>query len=153
MEWLLYWHWFTLALLLVIAETLGAAGFLLGLGMAAATMGVLTWMFFISWQWQLTGFSILCLVFAVAWWRSFKEHAAASPTLINRPMEAMVGRTTNLIEAIENGRGKIQINGTHWFVTGPDCPSGTRVRIVAIQEDSLIVVEPAPPNHQNQVLG
>lgn len=142
MEWLVYWHWFTLALILVIAETLGTAGFLLALGTAAATTGLLAWLLPISWQWQLVIFSILCIGFAFAWWQYLKGRASVAPSLINRPFDAMMGRTTNLVEPIVNGRGKIQINGTLWFVTGPELPAGTKVTIKAIQDDTLIVVEP-----------
>lgn len=61
MAWLLYWHWLALALLLIIAETLGAAGFLIALGMAAAITGFMTWLMLITWQWQLVWFSVLSI--------------------------------------------------------------------------------------------
>lgn len=144
MTWLVYWHWFAFALLLVIAETLGAAGFLIALGMAAAITGVIVWLFVISWQWQLVYFSLLSIFFAVAWWRFLKQRSILmpSPTLINRPIDAMVGRTANLVVGIENGRGKIRINDAHWFVTGPELPAGAKVKIVAVEEGTLLVVEP-----------
>ncbi|MGQ3892853.1 NfeD family protein [Legionella sp. CNM-4043-24] len=142
MEWLVYWHWFTLALVLIIAEIMGAAGFLLALGTAAATTGLLTWLMHISWQWQLVIFSTLCILYAFAWWQYLQSRAVVAPTLLNRPVDEMMGRTTTLIEAIVDGRGKILINGTTWFVTGPELPAGTRVTITAIQGDTLLVVEP-----------
>ncbi|KTD65557.1 NfeD family protein [Legionella spiritensis] len=143
MEWLAYWHWLALALLLVIAETLGAAGFLIALGMAAALTGAVTWLFSVGWQWQLIYFSIFCLFFAFAWWRFLKHRAATSPpSLINRPFESMVGRTVTLVEPIEDGRGKIRVNDAHWFVTGPELPAGTKVKITGIEEGTILVVKP-----------
>ncbi|KTC99604.1 NfeD family protein [Legionella erythra] len=146
MAWLLYWHWLALALLLIIAETLGAAGFLIALGMAAAITGFMTWLMLITWQWQLVWFSVLSIFFAYAWWRFLKHRTSLKPpTLINRPFESMLGRTVTLVEAIENGRGKIRINDAHWFVTGPELPAGTRVKVVGIEDGTLLIVEPLTP--------
>ncbi|MDP1602290.1 MAG: NfeD family protein [Legionella sp.] len=142
MAWLVFWYWLALALVLIIAETLGAAGFLIALGMAAASIGILTWIFAITWQWQLICFSLFSVFFAVAWWQFLKKRTLATPTLINRPFESMLGRTAVLVEAIENGRGKIRVNDAHWFVTGPELPVGSKVKIIGIAEGTLLVVEP-----------
>lgn len=139
---LLYWHWLAFALLFVIAETLGAAGFLIALGTAAASTGILTWLLTLSWQWQLVIFSVCCILYTLIWWKLLTYRSVFPVTLINRPFESMLGRTVQLVEAIENGRGKIKINDAHWFVTGPDLPVGTKVKIVALQENTLLVVEP-----------
>lgn len=143
MEWLVYWHWFAVALLLIIAETLGAAGFLLALGTAAACTGLLTWLFTFGWEWQLILFSVFCIFFAFAWWRYIYYRARNSRpvSLLNKPLEAMIGRTTTLIEGIENGRGKIRINDAQWFVTGEELPVGTKVKVIALQEGGVLVVE------------
>lgn len=143
MEWLQYWHWFALSLLLMIAESLGAAGFLVALGMAAAFNGVITLLLDNGWQWQLVNFSLLSILFAVIWWYFLqKKTSFAGQSTLNRPFEAMLGRTTVLTEGIENGRGKIYINDAYWFVTGPELPAGSKVKIVAVEEGSLLLVEP-----------
>jgi inner membrane protein len=142
MTWIVYWHWLALALVLIIAETLGAAGFLIAMGMAAAVTGCLAWLFTITWQWQVIFFSILSVLFAVSWWQFLKQRTPTPATLINSPFEAMLGRTVVLVEAIENGRGKIRVNDANWFVTGADLPIGTRVKIISVQEGTLLLVEP-----------
>ncbi|MFC3909219.1 NfeD family protein [Legionella dresdenensis] len=142
MSWLLYWHWFAFGLILVIAESLGAAGFLLGLGMAAMTTGVISVLFAITWQWQLVWFSIFCIVFSIIWWYWLKQRTAAKPTLINKPLETLMGRTFTLTEAIEDGHGKIRVNDSNWQVSGPELPAGTKVKVVAIENGSIPVVEP-----------
>ena len=145
MEGLLYWHWLAFGLILVIAETLGAAGFLVALGMAAGTTGLLTLLFNLDWQWQLVCFSISCVLFAVGWWQFLRTRVAGrAPSLLNQPFESMLGRTATLIEAIDNGRGKIRINDANWFVTGPALPAGTKVLVIGIEEGTLLVVEPLP---------
>jgi len=139
MDWLLYWHWLALALVLIIAETLGAAGFLLAIGMAAATTGIITGLLAISWQWQILSFSILSILFAIAWWFFLKQRAITHPTLLNKPLETLVGRTAFLIDGIENGRGKISMNDAFWQVTGPELPKGSKVKIIAVQDGTLVV--------------
>lgn len=141
MAWLVYWHWLILALILIIAETLGAAGLLIALGMAAAITGIITWALAITWESQLIFFSIFCIFFAVAWWLFLKKRTELEPTLINRPFESMLGRTTTLVEAIKNGRGKIRMNDAYWCVTGPELPVGSTIKIVSIKDSTLLVVE------------
>lgn len=139
MAWLTYWHWLALALLLLIAETLGAGGLLVALGMAAACTGFTVMLFQISWEWQIIGFSALCVLFALGWWFLLKQHSVSSATVLNRPMEALIGTTLVLYEPIVNARGKIKFNDATWFVTGPDLPAGSRVKITGIENGTLLV--------------
>ncbi|STX28126.1 Inner membrane protein ybbJ [Legionella beliardensis] len=142
---LLYWHWLALALILIIAETLGAAGFLVALGMAAAATGIITWVFSIGWQWQLIYFSLLCIVFAIAWWLVLKKRTAKDPSFMNKPFHSMLDQTVTLVEPIKDGRGVVRINDAPWFVKGPELPAGTKVKIVAI-EGTIMIVEPLIAN-------
>ncbi|WP_058480146.1 NfeD family protein [Legionella waltersii] len=142
MEWLSYWHWFALALILVIAESLGTAGFLVAIGMAAGIVGLVLTLFAMTWEWQLTVFSIMSIVFAFIWWKIIQKRSKERPvSTLNRPIEAMVGRTTTLIEPIENGRGKIRMNDATWFVTGPELEAGTKVKITGVDNETLLIVE------------
>lgn len=142
MDGLMYWHWLILALLLIIAETLGAAGFLVALSLAALITAAITRLFVISWQWQLIDFSILCVCCAIAWWYYLKHRTDShSPSLINRPFEALIERIVTLVEPIKNGRGKIQVDDCFWVVTGPELPAGSTVKIIAVKDETLLVVE------------
>lgn len=142
MEGLMYWHWLILALLLIIAETLGAAGFLVALSLAALLTAILSCLFIISWQWQLIDFSVLCFFCAISWWYYLKHRPDGdSSSLINRPFEALIDRVVTLVEPIKNGRGKIQVNDCFWVVTGPELPVGSTVRIIAVKDETLLVVE------------
>lgn len=143
MEFLTFWHWFVLGLMLIIAETLGASGFLVSLGLAAGATGFLVALTGASWEWQLICFSILCVGFSVAWWYLLTQRIQTKKiSLLNQPMASMLGCTTTLIQSIEDGRGKIRINDVTWFVTGPDLPIGTKIKIVEVKENTLLVVEP-----------
>ena len=143
MEWLDYWHWFALGLILVIAESLGTAGFLVAIGMAAGLVGLIMTIFTLSWEWQLTLFAVFSILFAFIWWQVIQRRSQHQiPSTLNRPVEAMIGRITVLIEPIDNGRGRIKMNDSTWFVTGPDLPAGTKVKITGMEEESLLIVEP-----------
>lgn len=139
---LTYWLWFALALLFMIAETLGAGGLLVALAMAAGLTGLLTLLLAFDWQWGLIIFSISSVVFACLWWVFWKNKMAGSkPNLINQPLQAMVGKTAILTHSIENGQGKIKMHDTYWFVTGPPLLQGTAVKITGV-ENNVLRVEP-----------
>lgn len=150
MDWLASWHWLVLGLLLLAAETLGAAGFLMAFSVAAILTGALAWLLPIGWQLQLLLFAGLSLVSAYLWWLFMSKKAQPSdrPNL-NRPLEGFVGRTTKLTQAIVDGRGKVRLNDANWFVTGPEAELGTQVRIIS-KQDNLLEVEPVILPSQTQ---
>lgn len=135
----IYWHWLIIALTLIIAESLGAAGLLIALGMAAALTGLVTWLFAFNWQIQLLFFSLVSILSTLCWWYIFRSHSLSTDSLLNRPLESTIGKSGILFEAIENGRGKIQLEGINWLVIGPDLPKGTTVKIIGVDEGYLIV--------------
>ena len=53
----------------------------------------------------------------------------------------MVGADFFLDEAIVRGYGRIRVGDSSWRVTGPDCPMGAKVRVVAVKEGTLLRVE------------
>jgi inner membrane protein len=46
-----------------------------------------------------------------------------------------------LDEAIVRGYGRIRVGDSSWRVTGPDCPAGAKVRVIAIEGGTLLRVE------------
>ena len=50
--------------------------------------------------------------------------------LLNERATRLVGQSYILGEPIVGGNGRIRVGDTTWRLTGPDLPSGTRVRIV-----------------------
>ncbi|WP_119393785.1 NfeD family protein [Salinibius halmophilus] len=140
-----YLYWLGAGLLLMIAEMLGAGGFLLGIGAGAFATGVITLIFpGIGLIGQLVVFAVSTCITAYLIWKYFVRHGSESqqPNL-NRPAEQLVGRTATLTQAIDNGRGKIRINDANWFVTGPDLPEGSKVKVTGAEDASLLIVEPA----------
>lgn len=126
------WGWLALGVVLLVLETLGAAGYLLWMGIAAGSVGLVL---FIAPGLPVNGqmflFGILAVLSAVLCWsRQKKEMKPAEQPLLNQRATQLVGQTFTLCAAIQDGRGKIQAGDSLWTVTGPDLPVGTRVRVI-----------------------
>lgn len=141
MQHLSFWDWLALGTVLLILEVFGAGGYLLWVGMAAAIVGVLTFLIpDLSWEVQLLLFGLLSVLTALYWWkRQHSARASDQPTLNLRGQE-LIGKTFVVHEAIVGGRGKIKVADGVWMAKGPDTPAGSRVRVIG-QEGVVIQVE------------
>ena len=57
-----------------------------------------------------------------------------------------MGKTYTVVEAIENGQGKIQVGDSVWLAEGEgaDCPVGGSVKVID-SRGNVLVVEVVPP--------
>ena len=137
------WSWIIAAAALLALELAVPGAFMMWLGLAALLVGVIS--FGVDWSWQAQG--IAFAVFAIAsvpLWRRFArqvEPETKSPYL-NRRTQEMVGRTFTLDTPIVDGIGTVKIGDTVWRVSGPECPAGSRVKVVGADGANL-QVEPA----------
>ncbi|WP_043310922.1 NfeD family protein [Pseudomonas sp. ML96] len=138
-----FWDWLAFGTVLLILEVFGAGGYLLWIGVAAATVGVLTYLFpELPWAWQFIVFALLSVLTAVFWWQ--RQRSAAKPSDVpglNRRGSEFIGRNFVLHEAIVGGRGKIKAGDTLWLVSGPDLPVGSEVQVTG-QNGVLLIVQP-----------
>ncbi|MGX5221345.1 NfeD family protein [Pseudomonas segetis] len=140
---LTFWDWLALGTLLLILEVFGAGGYLLWIGVAAAGVGIITYVIpALPWALQFVLFAVLSVLSAVLWWRRQRNAGKISdqPGLNDRGSE-LLGRQFTLHEAISSGRGKIKAGDTLWLVSGPDLPVGSAVRVTG-QNGVLLLVEP-----------
>jgi len=139
-----FWHWWILALMLIIAETLLPGTFFLWMGISALVLGVLVWMIpAMGWETQLMLFAVLSLVSIVGWRIWQRKHPDESDhPMLNRRAEQYVERVFVLEQPIENGFGKVRVGDSLWRVRGEDAVAGTRVRVTAT-DGVVLVVEPA----------
>ncbi len=130
-----FWHWWILALGLIIAETLLPGTFFLWMGLSAIVLGIDAWLLpALGWESQLILFALLSLVSIVLWRQWQRRHPEVSEQpLLNRRGEQLVGRVFVLDRAIENGFGKVRVGDTYWRVSGQDLPAGKRVQVVAVE--------------------
>ncbi|MCB2010771.1 MAG: NfeD family protein [Geminicoccaceae bacterium] len=142
-----FWHWLTLGGLLIIIEVFAPGFVFIWLGVAALLVGGITWLADgMSWQWQFVLFGALGLASILVWLglRTKTEKPSDQPDL-NRRGAQYVGKVFDLVDGIENGRGRIRIGDGTWVVTGPDCPAGHKVRVVAV-DGAVLAVEPFERN-------
>jgi membrane protein implicated in regulation of membrane protease activity len=139
-----FWDWLALGTVLLILEVFGAGGYLLWIGMAAAAVGVLTFLLpDLSWEWQFLLFGLLSITTALYWWR--RQRTAMRPSdqpYLNLRGQELIGKTFVVHEAIVDGRGKIKVADGVWMARGPDAAIGSRVRVVG-QQGAILLVETA----------
>ncbi|GAB2523498.1 NfeD family protein [Lysobacter humi (ex Lee et al. 2017)] len=133
--------WAVIAVVLIAAEAIAPGAFLLWLGVAAAAVCVIVIVLpetpFVVQGIAFAVLSFLAIRFLRLRWAG-QQRETDQPAL-NRRAEQLVGRVVPLLEAIEHGRGRVQIADAFWDVEGPDLPAGSRVRIVGARGMTLLV--------------
>jgi len=97
-----------------------------------------------TWEYQFMLFSIAAVGSIIAW-RSYRRNnpiTTDEPTL-NRRGSQYIGRTFTLEAPITNGIGKIRVDDSTWKIEGADCPAGSKVKVVGI-DNTVLRVETAP---------
>ncbi|MBF0614392.1 MAG: NfeD family protein [Magnetococcales bacterium] len=136
------WHWWGVAVVLIIVEVLFVpAFFCLWLGVSALLVGL--WLIFVpglDWRMQWFGFSFLAMVSLLVWqlwlrprWQRLPESG------LNQRGHHYLGREVTLESPIHHGCGRVRLDDTSWKIFGPDLPSGVRVRITGIDGIALLV--------------
>lgn len=136
-----FWHWFILAIVLLVLEILLPTSYMLWMAIGAAVTGALTWLApDIPWQGQLVSFAIASVLATLAGrWFIRRHPIETDQPQLNRRGEQYVGRVVTLSEAIVNGRGYVNIDDTRWRAEGPDLPLGTRVKVTGVDGTCLVV--------------
>ena len=135
------WHWLALGIALLLLETLGVGGILIGLGAGAIAVALVLALVDLIWQWQLVLFGIFSLVGTLIFWKYFRVRPAenATSTLNNRKAQ-LVGMRASLLQPVLRGRGKVQIQDALWTVTcEEDLPQGALVEVVGYDDTALHV--------------
>ena len=137
---LLFWHWWALAVGLLVLEALLPGAFFLWMAVAAGAVGVLLLMLpGLSWEIQLLVFSIASVIAVVGWLSWIRKHPRkAVESGLNQRGNQYIGQQFSLTEGVIQGRGKLQLDDTIWIIAGPDCPAGSRIKITAINGSQLL---------------
>ena len=129
-----FWHWWIIAVALVIIEILAPTFFALWMAIAAFLTGVALFLIpEMQWEYQVFLFAILSVISIVVWRHYYsKNPIATDEPLLNRRGEQYIGRVITLKDAIIDGQGKVQVDDSTWKIEGEDCPAGTKIKVVSV---------------------
>lgn len=138
------WVWWVVGLLLLGFEIVIPGIFLLWIGIAAMIVGAISLALWDSgiwpWQLQIVIFAALAVGSSYIGKRFVADRQGDSDQpLLNQRTERLIGRTSTLLEPIENGRGRIKLDDTLWVIEGPDLDTGATIEIVAASSNRLVV--------------
>ena len=136
------WSWLILSGLVLLGETLGTGGFLLGISAAAFITGIVAFVApGLDWRLQAALFGGLSLVMtALYWWRFRRFNEATDQPQLNQRIRQMIGSTHVLTDACEPGEGRMQIGDTLWRIRSATAlAAGSRVRITGADGMTLLV--------------
>lgn len=138
---IVFWHWWVIALVLLVVELLAPGFFFLWMSTAAFITGCLLLLVAsLSLEVQIFVFSLLSVVSIAVWWIYLKKHPTATDRpLLNRRSAQYVGRVFTLEEPIINGQGKIKVDDSIWKVRGLDCEGSSKVKVVGVDGTILLV--------------
>lgn len=126
-----HWLWLLAATVLAIAELLVPGVFLIFLAAAAAVTGLAALAFGLPVAAQLLLFALLSVAALYSGRRWYvRNPLPSSDPLLTARAARLRGETLVVVEAIENGRGRVKVGDSVWACRGPDCPAGSRVRVI-----------------------
>lgn len=138
--------WLCLGVLLLIAEMLGTAGYLLWSGMAALCVALIAWILPIGWPIQGILFALLTVISAILWriWLKRKKLSKEAENL-NQKSHQLIGIKAVLLSDTENGFSRIKLADGSWRVYS-DTPlkAGDTVKVIAIDGITLHVTSFSP---------
>jgi membrane protein implicated in regulation of membrane protease activity len=138
---LLALFWLIGGLILCAAETLAPGAFLIWIGAAAAIVGAIAYFVVLDLTTQLLLFGALVVALVLVGRKVYGSLDAGPGPLPQSRAHAMVGEDFYLDEPIVRGYGRIRVGDSSWRVKGDDCPAGAKVRVVAVEQGSLLRVE------------
>jgi membrane protein implicated in regulation of membrane protease activity len=125
------WTWLIAGVILLGLEIFAPGNVFVWFGIAAILTGILALAVDLPWQTEALVFVILAVVLAIAGRRYFaRESGRSEQPLLNERAGRLIGQSFVLAEPIVDGQGRLRIDDSNWRITGPDLPSGTRVRII-----------------------
>lgn len=129
-----YWHWYILGVALIIIEMLAPSFFALWVAISAFLTGTILYLMpSLAWEYQVIIFAVLSIVSILAWHQYYvKNPIVTDEPLLNRRGEQYIGRVMTLKEPIEDGQAKIRLDDSTWKIEGEDCPTGTKIKIVSL---------------------
>lgn len=134
------WYWLVGAALLAVTELAVPGVFLVWLAGAALLTGLVTIITGIALPAQLVLFGVSAVAMVLIGRQAYArmDHRTTDPLLNDRGAR-LVGQTVIVVQAIDNGEGRVKVGDGVWPARGVDTPVGARVRITGVQGSCLLV--------------
>jgi membrane protein implicated in regulation of membrane protease activity len=135
------WNWLIAGVVLLGLEVFVPGNVFVWFGVAAIITGAVAWLAALGWQIDLIVFVVLSVVLVLVGRRLFgRGNDPGEQPFLNDRTHRIVGSVYVLGEPIIDGKGRVKIDDTRWRITGPDMPSGSRVRVIGADGPVLTVV-------------
>jgi membrane protein implicated in regulation of membrane protease activity len=137
------WHWFVVAVILIVLEVLTVSGFLLGMAIAALVVAAMLFLIpALVWGWQLLWFGLLAMVLTLGYRKFFRSvNDATDNPLLNDRAAQLVGKTFVLGIDLDRS-GADMLGDTRWSLScNGRIAKGTRVKVVGVDGMVLNVQE------------
>lgn len=137
-----YWYWMVAGLLMIFLELITPGFYFLWIGISAVITGGVNYIFpgldFIYLGTIFAVFSIvLCYFGKVSLYKKIND---TSDSTLNRRGAQYIGTTTQVVEDIVNGSGKIKVGDSVWKAkSSRDVKAGKTVKIVELDGIEFIV--------------
>jgi membrane protein implicated in regulation of membrane protease activity len=136
------YHWLALAALLIAIEMVMPTQYLIWPGIAAAVVGLLTFMVELSLPGEIGVFAVLSAILVGLSHHYFPKGTSDAKSSLNQRTDQMVGKTAVVAEGFQNGQGSVTVGDTRWVaqsVDGADYAEGTRVSVISAESTLLTV--------------
>lgn len=142
---LVFWHWWIVAVVMLVLELLAPGIFFLWTGLAAAVTGVVV-LFLpgLAWEIQALLFAALAVIATLAGRRIWRPGAAPTDhPLLNRRAQRHVGRRVVLTSPLRDGRGRVRVADGEWSaIAEPETlalEAGATVKVIDVRDGDLVV--------------
>ena len=142
--------WWVIGIVLVIGEVVLPGTFLIWFAFAAFGVGLIGVVVDLSGMNQVVVFGLLSFASLSLGYLMRKRRGDPEVPAFADRTQAYMGKTYTVVEAIENGQGKIQVGDSVWLAEGEDCPVGGAVKVIDSRGNVLLIDVVAqnenPPN-------
>jgi membrane protein implicated in regulation of membrane protease activity len=141
-----FWHWWVLAVVLLVVEISTGSTYFLWPAAAAVVVGAADlWPFDGNWQAQLALFAVITIaltVFATPRVRPMLNRSRKDHLTLNERGAQEIGKRATVETAFENGSGRVTYGDTAWLAeseTGENFAAGVAVVVVRAEGSKLVV--------------
>ena len=137
--------WWVIGIVLVIGEVVLPGTFLIWFAFAAFGVGLIGVVVDLSGMNQVVVFGLLSFAsLSLGYLMRKRRGDPEAPAFADRT-QAYMGKTYTVVEAIENGQGKIQVGDSVWLAEGEDCPIGGSVKVID-SRGNVLLIDDVPQN-------